>query len=119
MKKKYLSLILIVSVIGFATGFYLKFIKSYTDEKLQGSATTFLGENVDRQLNINETIAFLEKLESIKASNKIDSNENDNALKWLKTINLLSIIAMVISLILAFWITKKLLSKEYKLKESL
>ena len=110
--KNYFYLILILSVIGFATGFYLKFVKSYTDEKLQLRVTNIVGENVVRQPKLSETIALLGKLESIKDFNKIDSNENGNTLKRLKTINILSMITMVVSIVFAFWTTKKLLTKE-------
>ena len=110
-RKKILYLILIVSVIGFATGFYLKFVKSYTDEKLQVGVTNIVGKNVEKQPKLSETIALLDEFES-KDSNKIDSNENINALKRLKTINIISIIIMVVSIIFAFWTTKKLLTKE-------
>lgn len=110
-RKNLLYLILIVSVIGFATGFYLKFVKSYTDEKLQVRVTNIAGENVESQPKLSETIALLDELESLKDSSKIDSNENNKALKRLKTINIISIIIMVVSIIFAFWTTKKLLTK--------
>jgi predicted permease len=110
-RKNLLYLILIVSVIGFATGFYLKFVKSYTDEKLQVRVTNIAGENVESQPKLSETIALLDELESLKDSSKIDSNENNKALKRLKTINIISIIIMVVSIIIAFWTTKKLLTK--------
>ncbi|NQU52647.1 MAG: hypothetical protein HQ522_08920 [Bacteroidetes bacterium] len=107
-----MTLILIVSVIGFTTGFYLKFIKSYTDEKLPINATNYVGESIQRQPKLSETIAFLEKLETITDSNKIINKENDNTLKRLKTINLISIIAMIISIVLAIGSTQKLLTKK-------
>ena len=105
-KKNYLILILIVSVIGFSTGFYLKFIKSYSDEKLQIKTT----EHVPKQAKLSETIAFLEKFESITNSYKLKSTENKNALKRLKTINLTSILTMIISIIFAIWSFQKLLT---------
>ena len=107
-KKNYLTLILIVSTIGFLSGFYLKFVKSYTDEKLQIKTT----DNIQRQLNLSETISFLKEFKNMDNSNKIIGAENDSALKRLKTINLMSIIAMSLSINLAIWSTQKLLTKK-------
>lgn len=107
-KKNYLTLILIASLIGFLSGSYLKFVKSYTDEKLQIKTM----DNIQRQLNLSETITFLEEFKNMDNSNKIIGAENDSALKRLKTINLMSIIAMSLSIILAIWSTQKLLTKK-------
>ncbi len=108
-KKNYLTLIIIVSIIGIGSGFYLKFIKTYTDEKLQITTT----DNIQRQPKLSETIAFLEEYKNTTDSNNIISAENDNKLKRLKTINLISIIVMSISVFLAIWSTQKLLTKKY------
>ena len=107
-KKNYLTLILIASLLGFVSGFYLKFIKTYTDEKLQITTT----DNIQRQPKLSETIAFLEEFKNMTDSNKIIGTENDSALKRLKTINLMSIIAMSISIVLTIWSTQKLLTKK-------
>lgn len=108
-RSKYLFLILIVSVIGFATGFYFKFVKLYTDEKLQVSVMNVVGDNFDKQLKLSETIALLATMESIKDSKLIDRNENVHALKMLNTINIISILTMIVTIIFVFLTTKKLL----------
>lgn len=112
-EKNYLTLILIASLIGFVSGFYLKFVKAYSDEKLQITTT----DNIQRQPKLSETIAFLEEFKNMTDSNKIIGTENDSALKRLKTINLMSIIAMSISIVLAIWSTQKLLTKKNRVHD--
>lgn len=112
-EKNYLTLILIASLIGFVSGFYLKFVKAYSDEKLQITTT----DNIQRQPKLSETIAFLEEFKNMTDSNKVIGTENDSALKRLKTINLMSIIAMSISIVLAIWSTQKLLTKKNRVHD--
>lgn len=112
-EKNYLTLILIASLIGFVSGFYLKFVKAYSDEKLQIMTT----DNIQRQPKLSETIAFLEEFKNMTDSNKVIGTENDSALKRLKTINLMSIIAMSISIVLAIWSTQKLLTKKNRVHD--
>lgn len=111
-KKNYLILILIVSIIGFASVFYLKFIKTYTDEKFQIQTTN----DILKQPTLGETIAFMKATEAITDSNGIISTENDKALKMLMRINLMLIITMSISVIVAIWSTKKLLPKSKSIR---
>ena len=100
--------ILIISTIIFSTGIYFKFIKSYSNERLQVETTNLAGEKIQRQLKLGEMISMLKELESIEEENKIDSDENDIALKKLRTIDVLSIFAVILGYFSFFWSIRNL-----------
>ena len=104
--QNYLILLLIISVAGLSTGFYLKFIKSYTDERFQIATTN----DVERSPNLGQTINFLEELNTI--TGPAVNDQNDVALKKLKTINLTSIIVVIISILVAIGTAQKLLRRK-------
>lgn len=106
--RNYLISLLMVSIVGISTGFYFKFIKSYTDEKLQIKTNN----NIERQPNLGEIIRYMEELEAIKASAvNVEHDQNNEALKQLKTINLASIAIMMVSIIIGVGVTRTLLQK--------
>ncbi len=107
-KKNLIIFILIISTFVFSTGVYLKFIKSYSEEKLQVETTNLAGEKIQRQLKLGEMISMLKELESVEEEYEIDSDENDIALKKLRTINVLSIFAMFLSCLTFIWSIQKL-----------
>ncbi|RKD85992.1 hypothetical protein [Mangrovibacterium diazotrophicum] len=104
LRQPLFTLILFVAIIGLAGGVYLKYFKSYIDPKLQITVTDAAG----RPLMLGETIAYLENLESLTAQFGISSDENREVLSQLKTINIVSIAMMVLSLILAVGVSLKL-----------
>ncbi len=104
--KTYLILLLIISIVGISTGLYLKFIRSYTDESFQIRTA---GE-LKRPPTLGETINYLEELETIKGS--AINDQNDDTLQRLQTINLTSMILLVISTIIAIGTTQKISTKE-------
>lgn len=109
MKKRYLIIvILIISMIGFTSGTYFKFIKSYSEDKLQVEKTNLAGQKTQRQLKLGEMISMLNELNTIVDEYKIESDENHAALKRLKTINLGSIIIMILSSLAFIWSIQKL-----------
>ena len=108
MRKK-IYMILIISVIGFSTGFYLKYIKAYTDDKLQIETTNLKGEKIQRQPNLKENIAMLEKLENIAVSNNVEFKENKPALKRPKTINIIYLTIMILSCLAFLWTFQKII----------
>lgn len=108
-KKNYLFLILILSIIGFTSGLYLKFIRPYSEDKLQVETTNFQGENIQRQLKLGEYISMLNDLETIAEANSIESKENDLALKILKTINIFSIILMILCCLVFLWSVQQII----------
>jgi len=109
MKNKSLFIIILIfSVIGFSSGIYYKFIKSYSDEKLQVETTNIGGDTDSRKLKLGEMISMLEEMESIKEEYHIQADENNDALKRLKTTNTISIITMVVCFILFIWTIKKI-----------
>jgi len=103
--------ILTISTIVFSTGIYFKFIKSYSKERLQVETTNLGGEKFQRQLKLGEMISMLKELESIEEEYEIDSDENDIALKKLRTIDVLSIFAVILSYFSFFWSIQKLRKK--------
>lgn len=104
--QNYLILLLIISVAGISTGLYLKFIKSYTDERLQIATTN----DVRRSPNLGQTINFLEELNTI--TGPAVNDQNDVTLKRLKTINLISIVVVIISILVAVGTAQKLLREK-------
>ena len=104
--KNYLILLLVISIVGISTGLYLKFIRSYTDESFQIQTA---GE-LKRQPTLGETINYLEELETIKGS--AINDQNDDTLQRLQTINLTSMILLVISTIIAIGTIQKLVQKK-------
>ncbi|MFW5879590.1 MAG: hypothetical protein ACOCUV_02070 [bacterium] len=112
-KKNSMIFILIISAIVFSTGIYFKFIKSYSKERLQVETTNLGGEKFQRQLKLGEMISMLKKLESIEEEYEIDSDENDIALKKLRTIDVLSIFAVILGYFSFFWSIQKLRKKTF------
>lgn len=122
-KKLLLTFILLLAIIGFSTGFYLKFIRSYSDNKLQVEQTKITGEKSQRQPRLGEMIKLMSELEDeVKDSqnnfkkavvSKSDAIEtNKETLKRLKTINYTSIIVMVVSIVIAGLISTNLVLKK-------
>lgn len=117
--KNFMIIILLVSIIGFSAGLYFKFIKAYSNEKLQVQTARLNGAQIQRQLKLGEMISLLEGLkETVIQSNNlhainVDNNndvfsENERSLKKLKLINYVSIAMMIITLILAIVTLRKL-----------
>ena len=104
--KNYLILLLVISIVGISSGLYLKYIKSYTDESFQIRTA---GE-FKRPPTLGETINYLEELETIKGS--VINDQNDDTLQRLQTINLTSMILLVISTIIAIGTIQKLVQKK-------
>jgi len=100
-------ILLIISIIGFSTGVYFKFIKSFSDEKLQVEKTNLVGVKNQRQLKLGEMISMLKELESIRKEDEIAFNENDVVLKRLRVIHTVSIIVMIFSCVVFIWSINK------------
>lgn len=109
MKNKSITLIILfISTIGLATSVYFKYIKSYSDEKLQVETTNSSEDISHRQLKLGEAIAMLEELEELKTSARIESTENKVVFKHLKTTNTISTITLAICLLASIWSIKHL-----------
>jgi hypothetical protein len=106
-KETYMIIILIISIIGLSTGFYLKFIKSYIND-IQGNGVEN-GESIQRPLRLGENIDFLKELNKSIISHGIESKENDIALKRLKTINTISFTIMILSSLAFLWAIQKII----------
>lgn len=104
---------MIISTIVFSIGIYFKFIKLYSKERLQVETTNLGGEKFQRQLKLGEMISVLKELESIEEEYEIVSDENDIALKKLRTIDVLSIFAVILSYFSFFWSIQKLRKKTF------
>ena len=109
--KEWSILILIMCLIGFSAGFYLKFIKSYTDEIVKTEARSLISDKTQRQLRLGETIAFLKEMEELTNNYNIENKQNKVALKKLQCINQISIIMMVTSIILIISTSHRLISQ--------
>ncbi len=95
-------IVLIISIIGLSAGFYFKFVKSYLEE-IQINTKNDQGESSQRNLTLSENINFLEALDQTFSSQGIENKENVAALRGLKTINLLAISSMVVSILFMLW----------------
>ena len=98
----YIIILLLISILGFSFSFYTKYMKSYVQgvEKVEKSIDN---EITSKQLNLSENIAFLEKIEKIKDSNSIlnvKGDKNKEAIKTLKTINIICIVGMTLFILL-------------------
>ena len=110
-KKHHLIIFFTISIIGFTTGVYLKFFKTYQND-IQITVKNIDGESTQKQLRLNENIEFLQELDKTFTSHRIDRTEKDKlpqALKRLKIINTISIASMIISIFLFLWSLRKLL----------
>lgn len=107
-KKNYMIIILLISVVVFGSGFYLKFMKSHIND-IQTKSINYKGEAVQRQLRLGETIVYLEELKSIADSQNFESKENDIVLKKLKTVNSISITIMILSCFAFLWSIQKII----------
>jgi hypothetical protein len=101
-------IVLTISIIGFSSGVYHKYIKPYSEDRLQIERTNLNGEKIQRQLNLGEMIVLLNRLESIKKANRIESDENDVVIKRLKTINAVLILGMLLCVFAFIWSIQKL-----------
>lgn len=99
MKKTYLILFIVISLVGLVSGIYLKFFKTYmNDIRIQVEFDD--EESQQRQLNLSENIAFLEELERTFAANSVKRTQTDKlpeVLERLKTINGISIGLIMVS----------------------
>lgn len=95
-KKQYLYLLLVVSVLGLATGVYLKYFKSYTDQEItiQGS------DEVIKHPNLGQTIDLIEKLDALAEVHDLSAPSNEETLQKLKIINYAAIGIMAISILI-------------------
>jgi len=106
--KSLLIFILILSIFGFSSGIYFKFIKSYSEEKLQVETTSINGEISSKQLKLGGMISLLDEMESIKEKHQIEADENNTTLRKLKTTNSISLIGMVVCFLLFIWSIKNI-----------
>lgn len=103
-KKRYIVILLLVSLLGFSFSYYNKYIKSYLPEVEK--TITNSKESYVHSLNLNENIAFLEKMEDAKTMVGIADAEGDTnkeALRHLKTVNWISIATMLLFGLFFMW----------------
>ena len=109
MKIKHLALIILfISTIGLSTGAYFKYIKAFSDEKLQVETTNWAGAKIHRQMKLGEAIAMQVNLKTLWNKTGIEAHENDTAIYQLKSINAIAIGTMMVCILSFIWSIKVL-----------
>ncbi len=110
--------VLVISTIVLSTGCYFKFVKSHV-EGVQIKAINDQGESSSRNLTLSENINFLETLDQTFSAQGIENKENVAALRGLKTINLLAISSMVVSILFMLWAIMGLAKSKRRIRSEL
>ncbi|TKG90804.1 hypothetical protein EYV94_23355 [Puteibacter caeruleilacunae] len=110
MKRIYLILVLLMSLVGFSSAAYMKYIKTFEEFPVK----TSLVKMKSRDLTLNDMIKFLDKMNEatsslgVNAPSKIDNSE---AIRTLKNINLAALIGMVVFGLTSVWSGYMLIKK--------
>ena len=127
-QKRSLKIILLILILGFSTGFYMKFIKSFSVQGIQlVKENPITGEKTERPIRLGDLVRLLNNIED-RFEKEIENpprnfkedvvvktsfeNPNKKVLFKLKALNYISILLMIVSIIIAGLIIKKLLDKE-------
>lgn len=101
-RKRTFIIILTISALVFAGGFYIKYLHTYVNG-VQIQKTSTQDKSEQRQLNLGDAIDFIEQFEKTYSIDEIESSVNEKALNRFKTINFLSMGFMIISLFGIIW----------------
>ncbi|WP_299581139.1 hypothetical protein [uncultured Sunxiuqinia sp.] len=106
--RNWVIVIFVIAILGFGTGYYFKYSYNYLGQNVEVETP----DKTKSQASLSEAIAFLEEMKELTEKHSINDSsvvQNELALKRLKTINLVSITGMILTLILGIWSIRQLL----------